>query len=130
MAILELDTDLLRQSVATAKQTNDAISEACTLLNQVVVHQDWKCQERTKINENTVANRQMAQQIQSHTASFYQAISQASNRFDEVEQNTISYVNQVESLLAQIMTVVQGIGGGVSQPAISAFDTIRESLED
>lgn len=128
MAILDIDTDLLRQCVNTARQSNEAITDACNLLNQVVVHNDWQCQERWKINENTVSNRQEAQRIQQNSSAFYQAIAQSSARFDEAEQSTISHVSQVESLLAQIMTVVPGIGGGVGA-AISSFSDIKNGME-
>lgn len=131
MAYLDIDTDVLRQSAAMAKHTNEAITEACTLLNQVVVHNDWHCQERTKINENTVTNRQEAQKLQGYAEAFYQAVAQASAQFDEKEQSMISRVNQVEELLSQILSVVQGISGGVgSAPSLVSFDSIRKSLED
>ena len=43
----------------------------------------------------------------------------------------ISRVNQVEELLSQILSVVQGISGGVgSAPSLVSFDSIRKSLED
>lgn len=129
MSILVIDTDALRDAVTTAKQTNDAITEACTLLNQVVIHNDWECSERTQINANTMANRQTAQEIQDHTSAFYQAITQASAQFDEVEQNNITRVNGVEGILSQIVSVVPGITGGIDSPAISAFTDMKDSLE-
>lgn len=128
MNILDIDTEILREGVRTAKQTNDAITEACEKLNQVVIHNDWHCQERVQINENTVMNRETAREIQENSAAFYNAIEQSSAQFDEVEQQNIGMVNKVDGLLAQIVSVVPGITA--SAPAITSFDNIKDSLED
>lgn len=128
MAYLDIDTDILRDSVITAEQTNASISEALTLLNQIVIHNDWQCPERYRINENTMANRQTVQEIQNHTSSFYQAVKQASQRFDEAEQTNISRVNQVDGLLSQMLTIVPGITAAA--PSIVSFDSIDSSMEE
>lgn len=130
MKYLDIDTDILRSSVAVADQANALVSEALTLLNQVVIHNDWQCKERYQINENTMADRQTAQEVQSHATSFYYAVKQASEQFDEAEQNNIGRVNQVDGLLGQILSVVPGITGGSSAPAMVSFDQIRSSLEE
>ena len=83
MAVLDIDTDVLRQTVSTAKRTNDAITDAMNYLNQVVVHNDWMCKERYTINDHTVENRTLAQTIQGWSSSFYSAIDNASQLFDE-----------------------------------------------
>ena len=129
MAYLDIDTEVLRSAVTTAQQTNDLISEALSLLNQVVIHNDWACQERTQINANTITNRQKAMEIQKNTAAFYQAIRQSSEQFDEVENNNVNRVNQVDNLLSQILSVVPGITGPAA-PSIVSFDGIKSSLEE
>lgn len=130
MAYLDIDTDVLRSSVATAEQANASISEALSLLNQVVIHNDWQCKERYQINENTLANCQTAQEIQNHASSFYQAVKQVSEQFDEAEQNNIGRVNQVDGLLGQILTVAPGIMEDLSSPTMVSFDQIKRSLEE
>lgn len=126
--MLDIDTDVLRSCVAIAQQANEAVSEACNLLNQVVVHNDWACVERMQINENTVNNRQKALTLQSSASAFYAAVAQASARFDETEQENVNRVNQVEGLLSQMISVVPGISGGTSAPAISSFQDVSSSL--
>ncbi len=158
MIIVDIDTMKLRSAVGTAQQTNDSISEALSLLNQVVIHNDWQCKERYKINENTMANRQKAQEIQNNTSSFYQAIKQASERFDEREQSIQHWTNQVDGPISEIVNVVpggisgiaggiadslpngiaggivdglpDGIAGGVGAPIVARFDNIKSSLEE
>lgn len=132
MIYIDIDTGILRSSVATAEQANASISEALSLLNQVVIHNDWQCKERYQINENTLANRQTAQEIQNHASSFYHAVKQASEEFDEVEQNNIRRVNQVDGLIAQILTVVPGMLESASPlpPTMVSFDQIKSSLEE
>lgn len=108
MAILDIDTDILRQSVATAKRTNDAITEAMNLLNQVVIHNDWKCQERVRINDHTVENRTLAQTIQGWSSNFYNAIEQTSQLFDESEQEAIRETNSLDEVIGRIAKVDVG----------------------
>lgn len=127
MRMLDIDTEILRAGVTKAKRTNELITEACNLLNQVVIHHDWHCEERVTINENTVTNRETAKEIQDNSSSFYNAVEQASAMFDEVEQQNIHRVNKVEGPLSQIISVVPGITAGA--PAITSFDSIKDSLE-
>ena len=133
MAYLDVDTDILRSTVAVAEQTNAAISEALTFLNNVVIHNDWQCCERTAINENTVKNRQTVGEIQQQTTAFYTAIRQASEQFDAAEQSMIGKVNQVESWIGQIIRVVPGISADSASvsmaPLIGDFDDIKNSME-
>lgn len=128
MAYLDIDTDTFRSLVTTAKQTNDAISEALSLLNQVVIHNDWQCRERDQINKNTEENRSRAQTIQEYTSRFYDAIEKASAKFDETEQNNITKMNQVDSLLGEILSVVPGISAGANAPAMVSFENLKDSL--
>ena len=130
MANLYIDTDTLQSLVTTAAQTNEAITDACTLLNQIVVHNDWQCDERTKINENTVTNRTTALTIQTHAAAFYSAIKQAAELFAEVENKNITRVNGIDEKIGQITSIVQGISGGLSSPDIVAFDDFSSKMEE
>lgn len=114
MAILDIDTEILRAAVTSAEQTNAAISEALNFLNQVVIHNDWQCQERYKINENTMINRQTAQEIQNRSTAFYQAVKQSSIEFDEVEKVMVSKTNSVDGMISRIVSVVPGMTGAVS----------------
>ena len=108
MAFLNVDTDLLRSSVSVAERTNDAISEAATLLNQVVVHNDWVCSERNQINSYTLENRETAQKIEGYASSFYNAVKNASARFDAAEQEMRQRTNTVDDPISRIISVVPG----------------------
>lgn len=131
MAILDINTDILRQSVSTAKQTNDAISEALNLLNQVVIHNDWKCQERDTINNHTIENRTKAQTIQGWSSSFYSAIEQSSQLFDESEQQSIRDTNWIDDAVAGITNVVPGGFSALGSAVASAvpFQNVKNTLE-
>ncbi len=131
--ILKLDTDLLRSTVSVAQQTNEAITEAANLLNQVVIHNDWECVERTQINNNTLANKQTAKDIQDKTSAFYNAISTASSRFDEAEQNTVSRGNSLDEIIGTVVNVVPGISAGSAAGSsinIADFSNLSGSLEE
>ena len=127
MAILNIDTSILRSSVSVAQQANEAISEAASLLNAITVHEDWICTERDRIKEMTLANKQKAQQIQERSSSFYSAIQTASERFDSTEQDSFRRINGVDDIIGRISTVVPKIsenvhGGSGSGSGINIVD--------
>lgn len=127
MAILNIDTSILRSSVSVAQQANEAISEAASLLNAITVHEDWICTERDRIKEMTLANKQKAQQIQERSSSFYSAIQTASERFDSTEQDSCRRINGVDDIIGRISTVVPKIsenvhGGSRSGSGINIVD--------
>ena len=127
MAILNIDTSILRSSVSVAQQANEAISEAASLLNASTVHEDWICTERDRIKEMTLANKQKAQQIQERSSSFYSAIQTASERFDSTEQDSCRRINGVDDIIGRISTVVPKIsenvhGGSGSGSGINIVD--------
>lgn len=127
MAILNIDTSILRSSVSVAQQANEAISEAASLLNAITVHEDWICTERDRIKEMTLANKQKAQQIQERSSSFYSAIQTASERFDSTEQDSCRRINGVDDIIGRISTVVPKIsenvhGGNGSGSGINIVD--------
>lgn len=127
MAILNIDTSILRSSVSVAQQANEAISEAASLLNAITVHEDWICTERDRIKEMTLANKQKAQQIQERSSSFYSAIQTASERFDSTEQDSCRRINGVDDIIGRISTVVPKIsenvhGGSGSGSGINIVD--------
>lgn len=113
MAILNIDTSILRSSVSVAQQANEAISEAASLLNKITVHEDWMCTERNRIKEMTVLNQQKAKQIQERGSSFYSAIQTASERFDSTEQDSCRRINGVDDIIGRISTVVPKISENV-----------------
>ena len=127
MAILNIDTSILRSSVSVAQQANEAISEAASLLNAIIVHEDWICTERDRIKEMTLANKQKAQQIQERSSSFYSAIQTAFERFDSTEQDSCRRINGVDDIIGRISTVVPKIsenvhGGSGSGSGINIVD--------
>lgn len=136
MAFLNVDTDLLRSSVSVAERTNDLISDAATLLNQVVVHNDWVCSERNQINSYTIENRETAQKIEGYASSFYSAVKNASARFDAAEQEMRQRTNTVDEPIGRITNVVPGAiqevtqsGAGATPICMSAFSGLAKGVE-
>lgn len=132
MRILNIDTDLLRSSISVAERTADSITDASSLLNQIVVHNDWACEERNQINQYTVENREKAHEIQEKATSFYHAVRNASERFDEAEQNIKTRTNSVDGTIARIVNVVPGsvkAWDGYRAVCMSDFNNLFDSTE-
>ena len=128
---LDINTDLLRSSVATAKIANDALTEAADILNRIIVHDDWGCPERTQINNNTLENKALVNSIQSKSSSFYHAIENSSQRFDEIETSNVQRTSSIDDVVGRILNVVPGITGAASvgsNIAITSFSDIASSL--
>lgn len=127
MAILNIDTSILRSSVSVAEQASEAITEASALLNAITVHEDWYCRERDKIKEMTLSNKQTAQQIKERSSAFYSAVKTSSERFDMTEQDSCHRINGVDDIIGRISTVVPKItesvfGGSGSGADINIVD--------
>lgn len=135
MAYLDIDTDELRTLTTTALRTNDSITEAMNLLNQVATHNDWNCPQRDQINTNTLNNRLKAQMIQGNSAAFYSAIKSASDEFDQAEQNLVNRQSGLDDVIGRVASIVEGMGaGGAAEAALNApnmmyFDNMKDSLE-
>ena len=130
MAHLDIDTDQLRSAVTVAEKANEEITEAMNLLNRIVEHKDWVCKERNSINNNTVYNKETAKQIQGKSNAFYQAIKQASDMFDQVEQDNIKRTNQVDGLIGEMTSVTLGaFGAAGDSPSVVSFDDVKNSME-
>ena len=137
MAILNIDTDILRSSVSVAEQANEAISEAASLLNAIAVHEDWICKERDRIKEMTLTNKRKSQEIREKSAAFYSAIKTAAERFEATEQDNSRRINGVDDIIGKISTVVPKIsetvfGGNGSGSDINIVDmqTFGSAMED
>ena len=113
MAILNIDTDILRNSVSVAEKANEAISEAAGLLNAITVHEDWICTERDRIKEMTLTNKRKSQEIRERSAAFYSAIKTAAEKFENAEQDSSRRINGVDDVIGKISTVVPKISESV-----------------
>lgn len=134
MKVFNIDTSVLRSSVSVAEQTNEALTEAASLLNAITVHEDWICKEREQIKKMTLSNKEKAQKIQNQSQSFYSAIKSVSGKFDEAERDCCNRINQVDDIISKVVSVVPGIsevsaGGAGSDISIMDFNNLNSSLE-
>lgn len=134
MKIFNIDTSVLRSSVSVAEQTNEALTEAASLLNTITVHEDWICKEREQIKKMTLSNKGKAQKIQNQSQSFYSAIKSVSEKFDEAERDCCNRINRVDDIISKVVSVVPGIsevsaGGAGSDISIMDFNNLNSSLE-
>ncbi|MBR2701868.1 MAG: hypothetical protein IKE77_07280 [Erysipelotrichaceae bacterium] len=112
MRVLNIDTDVLRNSVSIAERANNEISEAMNLLNQITIHNDWICPQRDEINNYTMMNRERIRVIQNNSASFYSAIKESSNIFDETERENMNAHNNLDGIIARILSISPSTFGG------------------
>ena len=62
--MISIDTDMLRQLAAAAKEANEAIENATLRLTAITEHRDWGCKEKNTINEYTVNNKKKIRILQ------------------------------------------------------------------
>ena len=101
---LDLNTEQLQSAVQIARSANEAITDAASLLNGVVVHNDWQCPERTEINDNTARNRSQALTLQTDAERLYGSICYAAEAFLAAEQEVVNSFNAVDGPIASFLS--------------------------
>lgn len=128
--IIDLNTEQLQTAVQIARAANEAITDAASLLNSVVVHTDWQCPERSEINSNTANNRSQALTLQSDAERFYNNICYAAEVFLEAEQEVASSFNTVDSPIASFLSKTPAnVISDLSAGAESAWSTAQDVLQ-
>lgn len=105
-SLIDINTEELQQYVQIARQANEALTQAASLLNSVVEHNDWQCPEREAINQNTARNRADSMRLQEDAEKFYTAIVQASEDFLRAESEVNQNINGVDELIARFLSLV------------------------
>ena len=85
--MISIDTDMLRQLAAAAKEANEAIENATLRLTAITEHRDWGCKEKNTINEYTVNNKKKIRILQDNSSSFLSALNDVVNDFENTEKN-------------------------------------------
>ena len=116
--IIEVNTDELASAVTAASRATQALTNAAELLNSIVVHNNWCCDERYAINNNTVNNKRSIQQLQSNANSMYNAIQFSSARFNELQHEIGISFDTVEGPLGAFLSLIPN---GSAMPGSSIF---------
>lgn len=107
--IIDLETDVLRETTETAKRANENIDRAVELLNQVVIHNEWGCSERDEINNYTISNRRLIQELQSKAGAFYNSLCESLVQFEEAEKETATSFQGVDGEIAGVLSMTPGV---------------------
>lgn len=128
--MISIDTGLLKQLAGVARGTNEAISEASDLLNQVATHNDWGCMERHQINEFTMQNKNTIRRLQEAGRSFYRAIESAVSDFEVLERQFPSMFNNVDGLLGAILSIPVRTSQTVSGNAAQILSNVGKAISN
>lgn len=110
--MIDLNTEQLQTAVQIARNANAAITDAASLLNSVVVHNDWQCPERSEINQNTSNNRSAILTLQADAERLYNNICYAADRFLEAEQELSNSFSAVDSPIASFLSTIPNMFTG------------------
>ena len=125
---LDLNTDQLQSAVQLARAANEAITDAASLLNSVVVHTDWQCPERTEINNNTTRNRSQALTLQTDAERLYNSICYASEMFLAAEQEVANSFNTVDGPIASFLSKTPAVStSGVGNHAWNIAQNVLDA---
>lgn len=106
--MISIDTDMLRQLAAAAKEANEAIENATLRLTAITEHRDWGCKEKNTINEYTVNNKKKIRILQDNSSSFLSALNDVVNDFENTEKNVCNNTGGIDSVIANIMDIAKG----------------------
>lgn len=105
-SLIDINTEELQQYVQLARQANEALTGAASLLNSVVEHNDWQCPEREAINQNTTRNRTDSMRLQQDAENFYKAVVLASEDFLAAENEVNQSINSVDEMISRFLSLV------------------------
>ena len=144
--MISIDTDMLRQLAAAAKEANEAIENATLRLTAITEHRDWGCKEKNTINEYTVGNKKKIRILQDNSSSFLSALNDVVNDFENTEKNVCNNSGGIDSVIAKIMDIAKGSIIGltyetdnnmfhshshptvISEAAVSAIDSVIKDI--
>ena len=144
--MISIDTDMLRQLAAAAKEANEAIENATLRLTAITEHRDWGCKEKNAINEYTVNNKKKIRILQDNSSSFLSALNDVVNDFENTEKNVCNNTGGIDSVIANIMDIAKGSIIGqtyetdnnmfhshghptvISEAAVSAIDSVIKDI--
>lgn len=109
--IIDINTDELENAVQIARQANAALTEVAELLNSIVIHNDWQCTTRDRINDNTSRNRQQSMQLQNDAEALYNSINYASQEFQAAERTIASSFDAVDGLISGFLSHTPSLSG-------------------
>lgn len=128
--IIDINTEQLQTAVQIARSANEALTDAATLLNSVVIHTDWQCPERSEINNNTSRNRSQALALQADAERLYSNICYAADAFLAAEQQVSSSFNTVDGPIASFLSKTPAnVISGLSKGAESAWSTAQDIIQ-
>lgn len=125
--IINLDTDLLKETVRICAVANEEIDTAVEELNRITIHNDWCCKERDAINDYTVSNKMKISHLQDCARSFLNVLTQVSDEFEERENTVSSMFDSVDSLIGTLLTA--SVGGVVSSVLKSSTGMIFQAAD-
>lgn len=114
--MISIDTDMLRQLAAAAKEANEAIENATLRLTAITEHRDWGCKEKNTINEYTVNNKKKIRILQDNSSSFLSALNDVVNDFENTEKNVCNNTGGIDSIIANVMDASSGAIGVIGKP--------------
>lgn len=106
--MISIDTDMLRQLAAAAREANEAIENATSRLTAITEHRDWGCKEKHTINEYTADNKKKIRILQDNSRSFLSALNDVVNDFENTEKNVCNNTGGIDSVIANIMDIAKG----------------------
>ena len=135
--MIDLNTEQLQTAVQIARNANAAITDAASLLNSVVIHNDWQCPERSEINQNTSRNRSDALTLQTDAERFYNnicyaaeqflaAAQEVSNSFNSVDSPIASFLSKVPNMFGDLTSVNEPIGNHSAQTSNAAWEIAQQ----
>lgn len=114
--MISIDTDMLRQLAAAAREANEAIENATSRLTAITEHRDWGCKEKYTINEYTANNKKKIRILQDNSRSFLSALNDVVSDFENTEKNVCSNTGGIDSVIANMLDITRNAFGTSGKP--------------
>lgn len=102
---IKIDPDNLESMSIIMENATDALSEAVTLMMQIVSHRDWTCKERKKINEEIENIQKAVKIILFWGSAFAKVVRLVLKRLREKENRLSGIFEAIDSIIGRIIGI-------------------------
>ena len=124
--VISVNTEKMNELSNLAMNISSELSEACSCLSPVTIHNDWNCVERDNINEAIMINKKCVGELMSCAENISSVVAKTADSFTEFEMKNPQALLGLHSTLSESLAIytpssgmgrIVGPGGKMPRPA-------------
>lgn len=124
-----IDGDVMREMSLLVKKANAEIQDACTQMQGVEEHTDWKCREKININEALATIRKCSARLSEDAECFAGAVVHAAEDFEKKQKELQDKFEYLEAKLGTALAIPFE-KGSTSNVGAATTNAVNNSLSE